>query len=133
MYAQFTLSVTQMLQSEPTGFDFDAAFHYLKEKYGIEGESKEKEAPQPKPDTLTTAEKKIESRRSSRKRARSPPHGGGNKDTSPDFSPSKWELVAVEENRPIVEALREMGGVHYKLNEPKKGSKIYCLNSLVRV
>lgn len=109
-----------MLQNKPRGgFDEEAALRYLKEKYDTQKTSHAEN------DTVTSAEKKRDSvgRTRKGKRPRSPIQGGGNKDTSPSFSPKKFELVAVEENRPIVEMLREVGALHYKMNEPQKGSE----------
>jgi hypothetical protein len=110
-----------MLKSDPNGFDEKAAMDYLKQKYGTN--PKKEASGRPKNDSMETAEKKRETRYQHRNRKQEPIHGGGNKDTSPDFSPARYEIVAVEENRPLVEAIKEMGAVHYKLNEPRKGSK----------
>lgn len=118
-----------MLNSTPDSFDEKGALDYLRAKYGTE--QKREDRPKKKR-TKAGAEPQSpapSSKKSSRKRSsEGVVHGGGNPDTSQDFLPKKYEIVAVEENRPLVEAIREMGGVHFKHNEPKKGGK--CVNIL---
>jgi hypothetical protein len=116
-----------MLNSDPETFDEDAALAYLKKKYDT------KPTAHSENDSVAEAEKKKNTIRAKNDtRPRSPVHGGGNKDTSPNFSPRKYELVAVEENRPLVEVLREMGAVHYRLKEPEKGSKFLNPGAVMR-
>lgn len=108
-----------MLQSGPKGFDEDAALKYLERKYGTTKTSHAMN------DSADEAEKKKDAEHTRKaKRPLSPIHGGGNIDTSPEFTPKKYEIVTVEENRPIVEVLREMGAIHYKLGESQQGSKL---------
>ncbi len=111
-----------MLNNTPDSFDEDSALEYLRAKYGTKGNGKDHQ----KKKGRKTAEKPTPSASSSRKSLRKrsgkdAPHGGGNPDTSQDFIPKKYEIVAVEENRPLVEAMREMGALYFKRNEPRKG------------
>eukprot|EP01032_Pedospumella_encystans_P008989 gene8989-10611_t len=115
-------SATLMLNNTPDSFDEDSALNYLRAKYGTKESGKDrtkkkrrKTAEEPQPSASS-------SRKSPRKRsAKDTPHGGGNPETSQDFIPKKYEIVAVEENRPLVEAIREMGALYFRRNEPRKG------------
>ena len=117
-----------MLNNTPDSFDEDSALNYLRAKYGTKESGKD----HPKKKGRETAEEPqpsaSSSRKSSRKRnAKDTPHGGGNPDTSQDFIPKKYEIVTVEENRPLVEAIREMGVLYFKRNEPRKGGSYFSI------
>lgn len=123
-----------MLNNTATGFDQEAALNYMKQKYGTvdtpgngrrPGQRKESSEIQPvakvRPKKEETEYSKQRSRRSTRN------GGGGNRDTSPDFAAKKYEIVTVEDNRPLVEAIKELGMLHFRVNEPKKGGEGYIL------
>ena len=120
-----------MLHSNAEGFDEDGAFKYMKTKYGTSEQNANSPRKRKSNDSLEQAEKKRAVQRKHHTTTEEIIHGGGNKDTNPDFAPMAYEIVAVEDNRPIVEAIKELGALHFKLNEPKKGSKLcqicFCL------
>ena len=130
----------QMLNNTPTGFDQDGAFDYMRKKYGTgDSPSPEKKPRQKSQRNASTAPKKETSKEEgspAKRRRRDSSYGGGggggNRDTSPDFSPKKYEIVAVEDNRPIVEAIKELGALHFRHNEPKKGGKCSIKGQLRR-
>ena len=120
-----------MLNNTPDSFDEDSALNYLRAKYGTKESGKDR----PKKKRRKTAEapqpSASSSRKSLRKRsAKDTPHGGGNPETSQDFIPKKYEIVAVEENRPLVEAIREMGALYFRRNEPRKGGAEFSISNL---
>lgn len=123
-----------MLNSSPDSFDFDSALSYLKKKYGVGDTSgaDDSDGSDGSTSKKTTRRRGTKSSRDTTK-AKKPRtkgaedegvvSGGGNKDTSPDFHPKKYEIVTVEENRPLAEVIKEMGAVHFRHNEPKKGGR----------
>ncbi len=124
-----------MLNNTGTGFDQQASLDYMKQKYGIsEGPTAEKNPRQKRQRKSAEPVKKTPTKEEEgdgevdgtppKRRRRGSHGGGGNDETSPDFSPKKYEIVTVEDNRPLVEAIKELGALHFKANEPKKGSKL---------
>lgn len=122
-----------MLNSNLDSFDFESALSYMKKKYGVADGDKSDGSNASSPKS-TTRKRKTKSPRSTvateAKKSRTKGaeeegvvHGGGNEDTSEDFHPKLYEIVTVEENRPLAEAIKEMGAVHFRHNEPKKGGR----------
>lgn len=124
---------SQMLNNTDTGFDQRAALDYMKLKYGTgNGPTTDKKPQKKRQKKAVESTEKLPAKEGEgeidgtppKRRRRGSHGGGGNDETSPDFHPKKYEIVEVEDNRPLVEAIKELGALHYRANEPKKGSKL---------
>jgi hypothetical protein len=122
-----------MLHRKEGGFDEDAALQDLIAKYGQEAsaveskaeeqsEEEREEVEEGKVETEEVEEVKVKKGRKKRKVESEDDEGQKKKVTV-----KKTEQIAVEENRPIAEAIQEMAKIYFQNKEMRTGGKHYYM------